>query len=105
MCALRSPSIMGSIQNLIICVKTALSKHLDCGVNIRQLRCRNIRFCFESLPEAFEKQSLSNSQGKKPSHSVVDECIVVCFVRNHLHPVCNGPRKVGTESLCSMLQL
>ena len=76
MCALRSPSIMGSIQNLIICVKTALRKHLDCGVNIRQLRCRNIRFCFESLPEAFEKQSLSNSQGKKPSHSVVDECIV-----------------------------
>ena len=102
MCTLQSLSIMGGIQNLIICVKTALSKHLDCGVNIRQLSCRNIRFCFESLPEAFEKLSLSNSQGKK-SHSV-DKCIVVYFVRNHMHPVCNGPRKVGTESLCSILQ-
>ena len=65
MYALRSLSIMGGTQNLMICVKMALSEHLDCGVNIRQLRCRNIRFCFESLPEAFEKQSLSNSQGKK----------------------------------------
>ena len=34
-CALRSLSIMGSIQNLIICVKMAWSEHLDCGVNIR----------------------------------------------------------------------
>ena len=34
-CALRSLSIMGGIQNLIICVKMAWSEHLDCGVNIR----------------------------------------------------------------------
>ena len=34
-CALRSRSIMGGIQNLIICVKMAWSEHLDCGVNIR----------------------------------------------------------------------
>ena len=34
-CALRSLSIMGGIQNLIICVKMACSEHLDCGVNIR----------------------------------------------------------------------
>ena len=34
-CALRSLSIMGGIQNLIICVKMTLSEHLDCGVNIR----------------------------------------------------------------------
>ena len=34
-CALRSPSIMGGIQNLIICVKMAWGEHLDCGVNIR----------------------------------------------------------------------
>ena len=100
MCALRSLSIMGGIQNLIICVKTALSKHLDCGVNIRQLRCRNIRFCFESLPEAFEKQSLSNSQEKK----LMSVLWRVLFVITCMHPVCNGPRKVGTESLFSMLQ-
>ena len=87
-CALRSLRIMGDIQNLIICVKMAWSKHLDCGVNIRYLRCRNIRFCFESLPEAFKKQSLSNSQGNKQSHSV-DKCILVCFLPCHLHPVCN----------------
>ena len=34
-CVLRSLSIMGGIQNLIICVKMAWSEHLDCGVNIR----------------------------------------------------------------------
>ena len=34
-CALRSLSIMGGIQNLIICLKLAWSEHLDCGVNIR----------------------------------------------------------------------
>ena len=34
-CALRSLSIIGGIQNLIICVKMAWSEHLDCGVNIR----------------------------------------------------------------------
>ena len=34
-CALRSLSIMGGIQNQIICVKMACSEHLDCGVNIR----------------------------------------------------------------------
>ena len=34
-CALRSLSIMGGIQNLIICVKMAWSERLDCGVNIR----------------------------------------------------------------------
>ena len=34
-CALRSLSIMGGIQNLIICVKMAWSEYLDCGVNIR----------------------------------------------------------------------
>ena len=34
-CALRSLSIMGGIQNLIICVKMARSEHLDRGVNIR----------------------------------------------------------------------
>ena len=34
-CALRSLSIMGGIQNLIICVKMAWSEHLDCGGNIR----------------------------------------------------------------------
>ena len=34
-CALRSLSIMGGIQNLIICVKMAWSEHLDRGVNIR----------------------------------------------------------------------
>ena len=34
-CALRSLSIMGDIQNLIVCVKMAWSEHLDCGVNIR----------------------------------------------------------------------
>ena len=34
-CALRSLSIMGGIQNLIICVKMACSEHLDRGVNIR----------------------------------------------------------------------
>ena len=34
-CALRSLSIMGRIQNLIICVKMAWSEHLDCGVSIR----------------------------------------------------------------------
>ena len=34
-CALRSLSIMGGVQNLIICVKMAWSEHLDCGVNIR----------------------------------------------------------------------
>ena len=33
-CALRSLSIMGDIQNLIICVKMAWSERLDCGVNI-----------------------------------------------------------------------
>ena len=31
----------------------------------RELCCRYIRFCFESLPQALEKESLSNSQGKK----------------------------------------
>ena len=34
-CALRSLSITGGIQNLIICVKMAWSEHLDRGVNIR----------------------------------------------------------------------
>ena len=34
-CALRSLSIMGGIQNLIICLKMAWSEHHDCGVNIR----------------------------------------------------------------------
>ena len=34
-CALRSLSIMGGIQNLIICVKMAWSEHLGCGGNIR----------------------------------------------------------------------
>ena len=34
-CALRSLSIMGGVQNLITCVKMACSEHLDCGVNIR----------------------------------------------------------------------
>ena len=29
-CPLRSLSIMGGIQNLIICVKMAFSEHLDC---------------------------------------------------------------------------
>ena len=33
-CPLRSLSIMGGIQNLIICVKMAFSEHLDCWVNI-----------------------------------------------------------------------
>ena len=34
-CALRSQSIMGGIQTLIICVRMAWSEHLDSGVNIR----------------------------------------------------------------------
>ena len=34
-CALRSLSITGGIQNLIICVKKAWSEHRDRGVNIR----------------------------------------------------------------------
>ena len=34
-CALRSLSIMGGIQNLISCVKMAWSEDLDYGVNIR----------------------------------------------------------------------
>ena len=32
------------------------------------------------------------------------KCILVYLVRNHLHPVCNWPRKVCSESLCSMYQ-
>ena len=70
-CALQSLSIMGSIQNLFICVKMAFREHLACGVKIHKLRCRNIRFCFDSLPETFQKQSLSEKQ----SHSV-DKCIL-----------------------------
>ena len=66
-CALRSLSIIGGIQNLISWVKMVWSEHLDCGVNIRQLRCRCIRFYFESLLEAREKKSLSNSQGETVS--------------------------------------
>ena len=59
----------------------AWSEHLDRGVNIRSLRCRYKRFCFESLPEKSVQFS-----GKKQTHSV-DKCILVYFVRNHLYPV------------------
>ena len=57
-CALRSLSIMGGIQTLIICVKMACSGHLDRGVNICYLRCRNIRFSFDSLPETLNFATL-----------------------------------------------
>ena len=76
-CALRSLSIMGGIQNLIICVKMAWREHLDCGVIF-------VNYAVEIYDFAL---NLSNSLQKK-SHSV-DKCIVVYFVRNHLHLVCN----------------
>ena len=52
---------------------------------------------------SFRKTKSVEFSREKQSHSV-DKCILVYFVRNHLHPVCNWPRKVGTESLCSMHQ-
>ena len=87
-CALRSLSIMGGIINLIICAKMAWSERVDYG--------------WISSGRSWKRKSVQFS-GKKQSHSV-DKCILVYFVRNHLHPVCNWPRKVGTETLCSMLQ-
>ena len=68
---------MGGIKNLITCVKMAWSEHLDCGVIF-------VNYAVEMYDFAL---NLSNYLGEK-SHSV-DKCILVYFVRNHLHRVCN----------------
>ena len=54
-----------------------------------------------SSGSSWKRKSVQFSR-KKQSHSV-DKCILMYFVRNHLDPVCNWPRKVGTETLCSYL--
>ena len=55
-----------------------------------------------SSGSSWKRKSVQFS-GKKQSHSV-DKCILAYFVRNQLHPVCNWPRKICTETLCSMLR-
>ena len=73
---------MGSIQNLIVCVKMAWSEHLDCGVNIRY------NYTIIRLYD-FEKTKSVEFSAKNSLIPLIDKRILVYFVRSRLHPVCN----------------